>query len=796
MKLITSRHRFLPFAVHFAVVIAALVSTRTIVAKAGDMDYTFGVGGVKATDHAQASDMISAVFQPDGKYVTVGSRSRNGNDLDFYVLRFLPNGDLDTSFGVGGSALIQISPRDDNALGIAIQPDGKLLIVGYSRTSNSFNDFSLCRLNTDGSLDNSFGTGGIVITTTSNADDFAKAVSIQNDGKIIVAGNGTQQNGQMVTVVRYNVNGTLDPTFDSDGIAFARFAQGVSTGDSVSLQSDGKIVIGGATGFGDFSNSTFGVSRFNSDGSLDNTFGNSGTVTMDVRNSAARQNAIDLILVQPDGRILAVGNTNSGFISSFDIALARLQPNGSVDNSFGTNGVVITPLGTGDDSARSAMIQANGKILIGGIRLSPNGLPTNAALLRYNLNGSLDGSFGNNGVGLYSVPTRISAMHLATDGRLLAAGHSTTRAQFIKVRINGFREADYDSDGKTDISVYSPATGVWQIDGSQQGLTTASAGGANDKIVPADYDGDGKTDIAVFSPTTGIWRIHNASSGNVTELQLGLPTDYPTPGDFDGDGKVDIGVFRPTDGSWLTTNAIGQISTVIFGMNGDLPAVGDYDGDGRDDLALFRPSTATWIIRRSTAGTLTFSHGASTDKIVVADYDGDGTSDAAVFSPPTGIWSIRRTQDGAVTSFQFGMSTDLPVVGDFDGDGKADFSFFRPSNGSWQITRSSGGVVSRTLGSATDRPTPGAFVYSARARQVSGRVTTPNGQGLRNAVVAIFADGIRRTATTSSFGVYTFDNVTMGTAYSLTVNSKRYRFAVRMLLVDEQTSDIDFTGLE
>ena len=195
----------------------------------------------------------------------------------------------------------------------------------------------------------------------------------------------------------------------------------------------------------------------------------------------------------------------------------------------------------------------------------------------------------------------------------------------------------------------------------------------------SNFDADGKSDIAVFRPSTGVWYALNSTDGNFQAVQFGLNGDKIAPGDFDADGKTDLAVFRPSTGVWYVQKSSGGISIFQFGLNGDVPVQGDYDGDLKTDFAVWRPSTGVWYIYRSSDGAYDIRQfGLSADKVTQADFDADGKTDIAVWRPSTGVWYVWRTTDNGYSIGTFGLNGDAPVQGDYDGDGKADFAVFRP----------------------------------------------------------------------------------------------------------------------
>jgi len=272
------------------------------------------------------------------------------------------------------------------------------------------------------------------------------------------------------------------------------------------------------------------------------------------------------------------------------------------------------------------------------------------------------------------------------------------------------KTADFDGDGKTDISVFRPDAGNWYILNSSNSSFSAISFGANsDILAPGDYDGDGKTDTAVFRPSDGTWYFLT-KAGVFNSRQFGANGDIPVPADFNDDGKTDIAVFRPSNGVWYIANSDsrGTFTFVQFGTNGDKPVQSDYDGDGRADIAVWRPSSGSWYVLKSSDGTFYgVGFGISTDQPVQGDYDGDGKTDFAVFR--AGIWYLLQTTSG-FAAVEFGQMSDLPVTGDFDGDNKADVSVYRPANGVWYLLQSRNGFSATAFGISTDKPISNAYL--------------------------------------------------------------------------------------
>lgn len=270
--------------------------------------------------------------------------------------------------------------------------------------------------------------------------------------------------------------------------------------------------------------------------------------------------------------------------------------------------------------------------------------------------------------------------------------------------------ADFDGDGKTDVSVFRPSTGEWFIAGTRgPSFEVYVFGVAEDIPAPGDYDGDGRTDLAVFRPSNSTWYVR--SKGSYSVRQYGEAGDIPAPADYNGDRRTDIAVFRPSTGVWYIalSDSLNSFVQTPFGQNADRPAAGDYDGDGRSDIAVWRPSNATWYVLGSTVGYTVVEWGMPGDVPAQGDYDADGVTDRAVFRPSAGTWHLLRSTGGTFTQ-QFGVNGDVPVTGDYDGDGRYDVSVFRPSDGTWYMSQSTGGYIVRPFGVADDKPIPREYL--------------------------------------------------------------------------------------
>jgi uncharacterized delta-60 repeat protein len=396
----------------------------------GDLDSSFGIGGKVTTGFSGFGDQANAMtIQPDGKIIAAGSTRTNNTDgnTDFALARYNPDGTLDTTFGLAGKVVTEFSTSVDveEARGIALQSDGKIVVAGHRATGQG-DSFALARYNPDGTLDASFGAGGLVSTTFLGFDQ-AFAVGIQADGKIVAAGSASDGTsaGTVVALARYHTDGTLDVTFGAGGRVTVRLEEAIAPGfqeaHSLAFQQDGKIVIAAVHEVGGIATNGFFVARFNTDGSLDHTFGTLGFVGTKFLAGTEVADA-RAVTVQPDGRILVAGTSGDGGITS-NFAVARFTTDGNLDPTFGTAGKALTSFFQGADRAFAIALQSTGKIVVAG---TANGVAF--GLVRYNPDGSLDNSFGTGGkvTTLFSSGAEsANAVAFQSDGKIVAAGSAS-----------------------------------------------------------------------------------------------------------------------------------------------------------------------------------------------------------------------------------------------------------------------------------------------------------------------------------------------------------------------------------
>ena len=312
----------------------------------GSLDTSFGDGGTVSTSMSDCAYPSSVAVQSDGSIVVAGT----DDSCNLWVVRYLGNGDLDSSFGSEGKVESTLDGYYFNTSVVTIQSNGKLVVGGGVSNDDGYDSFCLCRFNSDGSLDNSFGTSGQVITGFSSGwGDDVNSVLIEPDGKIVAEGN--------YNLVRYNSDGSLDTNFGSGGIV--SLSTSYYDANSLAIQSDDKLLVGGWN----YSNgrAVLKILRFNGDGSIDNSFGTDGEVITDIPDYCTSPVGI---AVQSDGKIIMESRGQASGCAP-DFIMVRYNADGSLDDAFGSNGVSITGF-SGWNYAAYMAIQTDGMILLGG----------------------------------------------------------------------------------------------------------------------------------------------------------------------------------------------------------------------------------------------------------------------------------------------------------------------------------------------------------------------------------------------------------------------------------------------
>lgn len=424
-------------------------------AQSGDLDATFNGNGVAIGNYTEDNNSADAmVVQADGKIVVAGGTGYASN-IEIGVSRLNTDGTVDTTFGTDGVTLINSGWIKSFVYDMDVQPDGKIVLAGY-RWNNETGDFLMVRLNEDGSLDDSFGTNGIAIIDNGETE-VAESFTILPDGKFIISGYVFDN----FSMIRINHDGTVDTTFGNNGWVITEFGDSSSYSFVTTVNADGRIVLGGML-LGFDNKYKYAAAAYNSDGSLDTSFGTDGKVILNVGND----NDFGIRLIQlEDGKILFGGHSYYGTNPlRYELAVARLNSDGSMDTSYGNNGVFKSRFVTNGESYLADMVlQADGKLVLTG-PANESGTYT-FGITRATADGQLDTTFGDAGKVITYIDLNNSEsfnISLQTDGKILVSGDTypagNTAQFFIARYLNDVQMAVQDLNNSTFSLYPNPAT--------------------------------------------------------------------------------------------------------------------------------------------------------------------------------------------------------------------------------------------------------------------------------------------------------------------------------------------------
>lgn len=376
----------------------------------GDLDLTFGPDntGIALTRIGRYNNLTELVIHENTHFYSVGEVEIK--TLNSGIGKYTINGILDSSFNYIGYQRLLVGTRTTLS-SIAMQSNGYPVVAGSAFTDQS--NFVIARFQPTGEPDITFGTAGSTIERIGTGASI-HALCIQNDQRIVVGGCAVIENVPQFTLARYNANGSLDTSFGNNGIAQTIIGKQSSI-QALKLQDDGKIVVGGFAALE--SGEHFTLARYNSDGTLDATFGVQGIVYTPIGTISH----IQAMSIQSDGKIVAAGYTST--LNFNDFALARYDTTGQPDLSFNSNGIVITKSDY-DSMIFALAIQTDGKIVAGGYNFGA--INTTFSLARYTAQGLLDSSFGTNGMVFTTIGSnaQIESLILQSDGKIIAGGYS------------------------------------------------------------------------------------------------------------------------------------------------------------------------------------------------------------------------------------------------------------------------------------------------------------------------------------------------------------------------------------
>jgi len=395
----------------FTLILFALLGTRGI-AQTCLLDSTFGTRGkaIGFTNFNNSPHSANIIVQPDGKIIQAWHLYTTLNNYGFRLIRYNSNGSLDANFGSNGIVTTSFSQSgDDFVAASALQADGKIIVAGTTNNQGNY-DFALARYKSNGTLDSSFGINGKLTTALGPDQDYASSVLLQSDGKIIVAGStsrldsilcpGSPYYVPVSAIVRYNSNGSLDSSFGKNGKIVLPLGKGYDHANSLAFQQDGKIVVAGTSYYSCGCGYYGGAECYNSFLVLTRLNNNGSVDSTFGKNGKATDSLLltnpSSVALQPDGKIVVTGRgLQQGFIAE------RFNSNGKLDSSFANGGKVLTIIGGigMDDSWSNAItIQPDGKIVLaGGVYVNGTSF-SDFAIVRYSGNGSLDTTFNKNGI--------------------------------------------------------------------------------------------------------------------------------------------------------------------------------------------------------------------------------------------------------------------------------------------------------------------------------------------------------------------------------------------------------------
>lgn len=620
----------------------------------GDLDETFANQGLATTPFGPGIDYANNLaIDRFGNILLAGSADMPGTQADFALARYLPNGHLDHRFGTAGKVTTDFNGLADFANSMLSDQDGNYVLVGRAKSSTQGDDIALARYNSQGLLDPSFGHNGKITIDVAGFDDVAYSAILDAAGRILVTGYVNDGNDFDIAVLRFTANGHLDTTFGINGIVTTDFKGGDDYGCSIALDSSGNIVVGGFARNGNHFD--FALARYQPDGTPDQSFGNAGRVLTDFNGGAS--DFASTVLVLGDGKILLGGHIDpAGSHSQF--ALARYTNTGHLDITFGSNGRVVTDFGGHAVKGLTMAVDTAGKIILGGHGSSTSD-GEDFALARYNANGTLDTTFSGDGLlkldfgGVNNYGFNLS---LNAQGDILFGGSTEPDSQnedFALIKVEGDR-----------VERRSQGLGLNRITGEVARLSLSSSSLAIES-----------TPLARTIPDPH-WRLQAI-------------------GDLNDDGQGDIllrhfgsgenlAFFMDANGSGIASESL--VGRKIEDPNWEIVGTGDFDRDGHGDIIL-QNRLADQILAWYMDG----QGGIKSERLIgraigdpnwkvegLADFNGDQAPDLLLRHYGSGQNIVWQMQDHLIQSESVvgrvisDFDWQFQGIGDFDNNGVVD----------------------------------------------------------------------------------------------------------------------------
>jgi uncharacterized delta-60 repeat protein len=673
-----------------------------------------------------------AIAQKDGFFYVVGQTASDANSsFDIFVARYRSDGSLDTIFGGGsgtpaGFSFSGTAVDDESSSSLVVQGDGKIVISGsIFNESTQSKDLLIVRFNSNGSLDTTFGSNGRVVTDI-GANDKALGVRLQKVGieeRIVITGSTGFSGSEDIILVRYLSTGALDTAFGTGGKVQTSFGSGSDIGSDLVILPDNKIFVVGETNSGSSGKADFAIVRYNSDGQLDLSFGQTGKTTINTSSSTSGGDGALKVKLDSKGKILILGYADSA-TAGVDATLVRLNSDGVVDTGFGTLGVLLTSIGSGasQDNPFSIDVNLNDNsiAIAGGVKDSSNAVnsfiakyrgDSNKASLGPDFNGdsNRDLIWRNTNTGL--------ALTWFLDGTSYVSEanfpNTVTDQNWQIVSAN-----DFNKDGKDDLFWRNSVTGqnlVWFMNGTNKIGERSINGAGVDRLLPgndwqikatADFNRDGDLDILWRNSVTGnnvVWNL-GGSDGTTYQSESSIGPaftggwDIRAANDFNLDGNTDIIWRNSISGAnliWYLGGATGtnyqseQSLISVANSNWNIVGSGDFNKDGEADLLWRNSSTGqnqVWTLGGPTnRAFLNVATVTAEWKIqATGDFNGDGREDLVWRNSNSGValtWFMNGNNYIGESNFPNTVTDQnwqIVSANDFDKDGKDDL-FWRNS---------------------------------------------------------------------------------------------------------------------